>query len=740
MSPLVIANIVLTVVVVLYAGGLFFYLLKTRYKFVQLGKKVEFDESVKERIRYIMVNVFGQNKLLKDPKSGLIHVMFFYGFLMVQLGAIDLIWKGLVPGSHLPLGIFYSVFTFFQELVVLMILVAVVWAFYRRYVEKLVRLKRGWKNGLVLIFIGGLMLSTLLANGMGLIWHGEELSYTEPVASGIAAIFSFLPASVAAVVFYVMWWAHLLILLTFLVYVPQSKHFHLIVSPINVYMNRLDRTGTLTPIDFEALENAEDEEDIPAIGVGRIQDFTQKQMLDLYSCVECGRCTNMCPASGTGKMLSPMDLIVKLRDHLTFTGAVVTKQKPWVPYQFFANTKGNQLAMAAGAEGAVIEDIYSPSLIGDVITEEEIWACTTCRNCEDQCPVMNEHVDKIIDLRRYLTMTEGKVNPDAQRAMTNIERQGNPWGLNRKEKENWRDLDPTIHIPTVKELKKSGEEMEYLFWVGSMGAFDNRSQKIALAFCRLLNEAGVKFAILGNKEKNSGDTPRRLGNEFLFQELATANIDEFEKNDVKKIVTIDPHAYNIFKNEYQDFGWKGEVYHHTELLNELIDENRLALNYEVHETIVFHDSCYLGRYNDVYDAPREILRGIPGVKLVEMERNRETAMCCGAGGGLMWMEEHVGNRINVARTEQALATDASVISSGCPYCLTMLEDGTKAKEVEDSIGTFDVAELLERSVFGEKVKAVENSVEEAAVVMAEEVVASVESVEQDKNAETNAEK
>ncbi|MFJ8517890.1 heterodisulfide reductase-related iron-sulfur binding cluster [Lysinibacillus xylanilyticus] len=740
MSPLVIANIVLTVVVVLYAVGLFFYLLKTRYKFVQLGKKVEFDESVKERVGYLMVNVLGQNKLLKDPKSGLIHVMFFYGFLMVQLGAIDLIWKGLAPGSHLPLGVFYSVFTFFQELVVLMILVAVVWAFYRRYVEKLVRLKRGWKNGLVLIFIGGLMVSTLLANGMGMIWHGEGLTYTEPVASGIAAIFSFLPASAAAVVFYVMWWAHLLILLTFLVYVPQSKHFHLIVSPINVYMNRLDRTGTLTPIDFEALENAEDEEDIPAIGVGRIQDFTQKQMLDLYSCVECGRCTNMCPASGTGKMLSPMDLIVKLRDHLTFTGAVVTKQKPWVPYQFFANTKGNQLAMAAGAEGAVIEDIYNPSLIGDVITESEIWACTTCRNCEDQCPVMNEHVDKIIDLRRYLTMTEGKVNPDAQRAMTNIERQGNPWGLNRKEKENWRDLDPTIYIPTVKELKKSGEEMEYLFWVGSMGAFDNRSQKIALAFCRLLNEAGVKFAILGNKEKNSGDTPRRLGNEFLFQELATANIDEFEKNDVKKIVTIDPHAYNIFKNEYQDFGWKGEVYHHTELLNQLIDENRLALNYEVHETIVFHDSCYLGRYNDVYDAPREILRGIPGVKLVEMERNRETAMCCGAGGGLMWMEEHVGNRINVARTEQALATDASVISSGCPYCLTMLEDGTKAKEVEDSIGTFDVAELLERSVFGEKVKAVEESVEEAADVMVEEVVASVDSVEQNENAETNAEK
>ena len=311
--------------------------------------------------------------------------------------------------------------------------------------------------------------------------------------------------------------------------------------------------------------------------------------------------------------------------------------------------------------------------------------------------------------------------------MTNIERQGNPWGLNRKEKENWRELDESIYIPTVKELKKSGEEMEYLFWVGSMGSFDNRSQKIALAFAKLMNKAGVKFAILGNKEKNSGDTPRRLGNEFLFQELATANIDEFEKNGVTKIVTIDPHAYNIFKNEYQDFGWNGEVLHHTELLYDLIQQGRLTMDYRVDETIVFHDSCYLGRYNDVYDPPREILKGIPGVKLVEMARNREEGMCCGAGGCLMWMEEHVGNRINVARTEQALATQASVISSGCPYCLTMLSDGTKAKEVEETVGTYDIAELLERAVFGTEEEApveevqVEETEEETPVVVEETV-------------------
>ncbi|MER1984309.1 MAG: heterodisulfide reductase-related iron-sulfur binding cluster [Solibacillus sp.] len=720
MNTLLIVNWVAFIAIVLYAGGLFIYLLKTRYDYIQLGKKESFNQKMSDRVSDILEKVFGQSKLLKDKKMGLVHVLFFYGFLMVQLGAIDLIWKGLAPGSHIPLGGLYPMFTFTQELVVLTILIAVAVAFYRRYMEQLARLKRGFKNGLVYMFLGILMFATLFGNGFYLIWQDHGLTGSEPVASAIAWACQWMSPGVAAAGFFFMWWAHLLALLAFLVYIPQGKHFHLITSILNVYFNRQDRAGTLRPIDFAALEEAEDEEDMPAMGVGKIQDFTQKQMLDLYSCVECGRCTNMCPASGTGKMLSPMDLIVKLRDHLTFTGAVVTKQKPWVPYSFFKNTQGNQLAMAAGTEGAVLENIYSPSLIGDVITEEEIWACTTCRNCEDQCPVMNEHVDKIIDLRRYLTMTEGKVNPDAQRAMTNIERQGNPWGLNRKEKENWRELDESVHVPTVKELKKSGEEMEYLFWVGSMGAFDSRSQKIALAFARLMNQAGVKFAILGNKEKNSGDTPRRLGNEFLFQEIAQENISEFEKNNVTKIVTIDPHAYNIFKNEYQDFGWSGEVFHHTELLYDLIQEGRLTMHYRVDETIVFHDSCYLGRYNDVYDPPREILKGIAGVKLVEMERNREEGMCCGAGGGLMWMEEHVGNRINVARTEQAIATEASVISSGCPYCLTMLTDGTKAKEVEDQIGTYDIAELLERAVFGTPVK--EEAVEEIPEEVAAETV------------------
>lgn len=675
-----------------YAIYLFAALVKTRIEYIKLGKKAKFDKNVKERINDLLINVFGQKKLLKDKKSGAIHVMFFYGFLLVQFGAIDLIWKGLAPGSHLPLGPFYPYFTFFQEIIVLIILVGVWWAYYRRYIEKLVRLKRGFLAGLVYLFLGGLMICTLLANGMGIIWHGEDPVWSEPVASAISMAFSWLDPTVAAAFFIVFWWGHLLFLLAFLVYIPQGKHAHLIAGTANVWLGRTHTKGQLSTINFE-------DETQETFGASKIEDFNQKQLVDLYACVECGRCTNMCPASGTGKMLSPRDLILKMRNHLTEKGALVTSRAPWMPVISFQNTRGNQLAFqgkGAGESAAALD--YDVNLIGDVITEEEIWACTTCRNCEDQCPVMNEHVDKIIDLRRYLVLTEGKLDPDAQRAMTNIERQGNPWGINRKERQNWRDAIEDVKVPTAKELKKAGEEFDYLFFVGSMGSYDSRSQRIAQSFVRVMNQAGVKFAILGNEEKNSGDTPRRIGNEFLFQELANANIEVFKKYDVKKIVTIDPHAFNTFKNEYPEFGLEAEVYHHTELLALWIKEGKLIPKNAVNEVIAFHDSCYLGRYNDVYDAPREVLKAIPGAQLVDADRNRENAMCCGAGGGRMWMEENTGTRINEARTEQLLETNPTMIGSGCPYCLTMISDGTKSKEVDERVQTLDVVEIFEKSL------------------------------------------
>lgn len=695
MDTFLVINWIAFLAVTIYALYLFAKVVTTRISYIKLGQKSEFDGEIKLRLKRVWTIVFGQSKLLKDKKSGMIHVMMFYGFILVQFGAIDMFIKGLSPGNHLPFGPFYPGFVFFQELVTLMILVSVSWAFYRRYMEKLVRLKRGFKAGLVIIFIGTLMVSVLVGNGMMMLWEGEVLTWTAPVASLIAAAFSFIPANVAMVLFFVAWWIHTITLLAFLVYVPQSKHAHLIAAPINVFLAQ-KTPGKLEKIDFDIDEESEDEE--ISFGVGKVEDFSQFQMVDFYACVECGRCTDVCPASGTGKMLSPMDIMIKLRDHTTEIGAAITGKSAWVPNYAFAGATGN-LASQGGEAAATVQDM---SLIGDVITAEELSGCTTCRNCEDACPVSNEHVGTIIDLRRYLVMTEGKMDSDIQRAVQNIERQGNPWGLSKKDRVKWRDEDESVYIPTVKELKKEDKEFEYLFWVSSMGSYDSRSQKIVLAFAKLMNQAGVSFAILGNTEANSGDTARRIGNEFLFQEIAEKNIKQFEKYDVKKIVTIDPHAYNLFKNEYPDFGYEAEVYHHTQMLYDLIMNRKLQPKGQINEKLTYHDSCYLGRYNGVYDPPREILKSIPGLELVEMERSRENGMCCGAGGGLMWTEETTGNRINVARTEQALAVAPSMISTGCPYCLTMISDGTKAKEVDEDISTLDVAEILALSVFVEE--------------------------------------
>ncbi|MFC5587713.1 (Fe-S)-binding protein [Sporosarcina soli] len=677
-----------------YAMYLFVNLVYTRYLFVKLGKKAEFEPNLKERINTVLVNGFGQRKLFKDKKSGIMHLVLFYGFFIIQIGLIELIIKGFLDGYEFPFGTTHKYFSLLQEWTTFLMMCAVIYAFYRRYIEKLNRLqwKRDRKAVFVIIALFTLTLSILLSLGFERVMFGHAPDFVyAPFSSMITAAFSGIGTTVGTVLFYLFWWVHMVSVFSFMVFVPQSKQAHELFALVNLFFKKTGAPGKLKKIDFE-------DEEAEVFGVGKIEDFTQSQLIDLYACAECGRCTNMCPASATGKALSPMNLIVKMRDHLTEKGAVVTSRSPWLPRSIFDSSATPSLAMAGLAATESVATIELPKLIGDVITEEEIWACTTCRNCEDQCPVANEHVDKIIDLRRFLVLTEGKMDGDAQRAIQNIERQGNPWGLNRKERESWRKLREDVHISTVKELKKQGEEFDYLFWVGSMGSFDNRSQKIALSFAKLLNEAGVSFAILGNKEKNSGDTPRRLGNEFLFQELAAQNIEEFEKNGVKKIVTIDPHAYNIFKNEYPDFGLEAEVFHHTELLAELVKDGKLVPKNAVHETITFHDSCYLGRYNEVYDPPREILKSIPGVKLIEMERNRENAMCCGAGGGLMWMEEHTGSRINVTRTEQAIATKSSTISSGCPYCLTMLGDGTKALEVEDDIKTMDVAEILELAI------------------------------------------
>lgn len=660
-----------------YAIYLFVCLVGDRVAFIKLGKPSELKRDTNVRAKEFLVNVFGQRKLFKDPKSGIMHAVMFYGFIILQFGALELIVKGLVRGFEWPIGHLHAAFSLSQEITALLIILAAIYAFYRRYVEKLPRLKRGFKSGLVLIFLSVLMVSVLFALAFEHLRIGgyEGFSLYAPISTTIAGWFASMSAAGADALFYTFWWLHHLTLLSFLVYIPQSKHAHLFFAPVNVYLRDTKPHGQLTAINFE-------DETEESYGVGKIEHFRQNQLIDLYACVECGRCTNVCPASATGKTLSPMDLITKLRDHLTEKGAAVTSRSPWMP------VLGQQLKPATD------RDETTANLIGDVITEEELWACTTCRNCEDQCPVANEHVEKIVDMRRHLVLTEGSMPHEAARYFQNVERQSNPWGLSRNDRANWRKDRDDIRVPTVKEA----EAFEYLYWVGSMGAYDKRSQKIAQSFAKIMNEAGVSFAILGNEERSSGDTARRMGNEYLFQQLCQENIAVFQAYGVKKIVTIDPHAYNTLKHEYPAFGLEAEVYHHTELLSQLLREGRIKPVHEVKETIAYHDSCYIGRYNGIYELPRDILRAVPGVQVAELARNRDNAMCCGAGGGMMWLEERQGKRVNVERTEQALAVSPTTIGSNCPYCLTMMSDGVKAQGAEDRVRTLDIAEIVEMSI------------------------------------------
>lgn len=702
-----VVNDVLFILVTGYAFLLFWLVIYRRYLYISVGKAVHV--SWREGLAEFLSQLLGQKKLLKDKKSGAMHVVMFYGFIVLQFGALDIVVKGLTGGAHIPYP-GYLAFGFCQEVVAGLVIVATGYATYRRYVERLKRLKRGWKPSIVLFLIAGLMVCVLLDLSFERVWQGQSASVYAPISSLLARCLSGVGRHGARFGFYIVWWFHLLILLTFLVYVPQSKHFHLLVAPLNVLLRRKGAPGRLAPLDLED-ERAE------SFGVGAVEDFTRKQLMDFYACVECGRCTNVCPASNTGKALSPMHLIAKMRDHLTEKAAASTSTSPWQPA--FAFGDGTVHCVMEGAPAVDWQDQTSTnidptlswqkstwqkrdvdvgdvSLIGGVITEEEIWACTTCRNCEDQCPVDNEHVDKIVDLRRYLVLMEGSLPQEAQRAMQNIERQGNPWGISRADRVKWtHDMD-AVRVPTVHD----NPNFDVLLFVGSMGSYDRRSQKVTRVLVQLMNEAGVNFAILGDEEKGSGDTPRRLGNEMLFQELARENIETFQRYGVHKIVTACPHTFNTFKNEYPDFGLTDvEVMHHTELLDKLVRDGILKPVHRVEERVTYHDSCYLGRYNDIYDAPRRILKAIPGVELVEMARHRENAMCCGAGGGRMWMEETSGKRINLARTEQALAVHPTTISSACPYCLTMMEDGTKFVERED-VRAKDVAELLALSVFG----------------------------------------
>jgi Fe-S oxidoreductase len=462
-----------------------------------------------------------------------------------------------------------------------------------------------------------------------------------------------------AAIFHAAWWLHAALLLSFLVWLPYSKHLHVLAAPLNVFFATLEPKGRFRTVD---LENAE------TFGVGQITEFTWKDLFDTYNCTECGRCTSRCPANMSGKELDPKMLILHLQERLMEEGPALV-----------AGSKNGAPAGAAPAHGG--------ALVGDVIHDNVLWACTMCRWCVDACPVFIEHVPKITDMRRFLVLTESRFPAELQPAFRNMETNGNPWQMSWQTRADWA---ADLGVRVMSDVR----EAEYLYWVGCYGSFDERNKKVARAFVKLMQAAQVDFAILGNEERCTGEPARRLGHEYLYQTLAQGNVETLKQYRFQTIVTACPHCFNTIKNEYPDFDGHFRVIHHSQLLDDLVGSGRLRVARDQTDRITYHDACNLGRYNDVYDEPRRVLASLTQGPIVEMELSRSRGFCCGGGGGRVLMEEHEGRRVNQVRVEQAMEVNPDILASACPFCLTMFEDGVKAKEVGDRIKTRDIAEVL----------------------------------------------
>ena len=679
-----------TALLLMGAMGVFGYYVYRLVKILLLGGQEDRFDRMSERIRGVLVFVFGQRRVIREP-SGWGHFIIFWGFLLITVGTGEGFIKGMWPGftyrtilDPLHLGWLYMPLNLAIDVVSLGVLVALVVALFRRYVQKPLRLESHDPHAkvdatIIIILIFVLIVFMFLARGTEINIAGyENLRAIDPPiwapVSLITAhilggpIVSDVQFGQQQVFFAIFWWVHNIIILGFLVYIPFSKHLHLLGAIPNVLFRPFRPRGELTKMDLE-------DETAETYGISKIEEFTWKQLLDEYACTECGRCQENCPAFLTDKSLSPSRVIHNLKLHLRAKGELMISGKP-----------EEELTEE---EKALLE----MPLMEDVVTEEQVWDCTTCAACMENCPVFIEHVQKIIDLRRYLVLTESKFPAECQPVFQSMETNYNPWAMGYSTRADWaKGLD-------VKTLAEVGET-DILFWVGCAGSFDDRAKKISVSMVKILKAAGVDFAILGEEEMCCGETARRMGNEYLAQTLMQGNVDTMANYKFNRILVTCPHGYNTLKNEYPQFGGKYEVVHHTEFLNELLRAGKLPMPQGLNGDgkITVHDSCYLGRYNEIYDEPRDLVKAIPGTELVEMDRIRHKSFCCGAGGGRMWMEETVGTRINEKRAESAIATGASTIGVACPFCLTMFEDGLKAKGEEERIRVADIAELIAREL------------------------------------------
>lgn len=630
-------------------------------------KKDDRFSDVGRRVGNVIKIAFGQSKLLRDPVAGTVHFLIFWGFILFLFAVIEAIIQGFYsPFTFEFLGPIYSAITIIQDVFGVLVILAVIVALLRRYVFTIPRLQVDKSASLdatiILTLIMIVVVSMLFQNMAGIaknyfVLHSYEV---RPVSEMLAPIFFDNPSAGAGAAYEVCWWIHILTIFGFMNLLPYSKHLHVFTSIPNTYFANLDPIRNTVKILNLEDENAE------SFGAADIEHLSWKQILDGYSCTECGRCTDACPAHTVGKSLSPKEIIVNIRQR--------TKDKA-------------PLLVKGITDGAA----FSKTLVHDYVSDKVLWQCTTCMACVQECPVMIEHLDSIVDMRRNLVLTESQFPSELNNVFKSLETNFSPWAFNPADRANWAE---GLGVKTMAE----DSSCEYLFWVGCAGSFDDRYKKVSQAFAKLMQNGGIEFRILGTQEKCNGDTARRLGNEYLAQMFMMENVETLNHYKVQKIVTACPHCYHSLKNEYKQFGGHYEVIHHTELIDEMISSNKITLKQNEKSDVTYHDSCYLGRYNDVYNAPRKSLDAVEGITLVEMKRNKDRGFCCGAGGGRMFLEDDEGGRINEERTKEALETGADTIASACPFCMTMMTDGVKHFEKTEEVKVKDIAEIILESL------------------------------------------
>ncbi|WP_206810331.1 heterodisulfide reductase-related iron-sulfur binding cluster [Paradesulfitobacterium ferrireducens] len=657
------------------ALAIFGYGVYQRIQLWKLGQPENRWQDIGQGIKDVLAYGFGHKRILKDAYPGIMHFAIFWGFVFLFIATAIIT---LQADFKLPVfqGGVYLFVKFTSNLFGLLALIGIVVAAFRRYVQRPNRLDNKPDDAIMLLLLFVLLFTGFLIEGARMAAKPDPWSSWGFVGQWLASVLQAMFNESQLLAFHrFLWWFHLILAMGFVAYFPYSKLFHIILGPVNQFMRKRGPIGIPEIIDFE-------DESIETYGKSQLREFSWKTLFNTDVCLRCGRCQDNCPAYLSGKHLSPKRVIQDMRVLMEETGAALKEAKKKA-----VAVQGAEEA-AAAAESA--EEWTGRALIGEVIPEDDLWACTTCRSCEQQCPVFIEHVDKTIDMRRNLVLMESRFPSEAQLAFRNMENNGNPWGIGWSTR---ADFLTGLGVKTYEE----NPEAEILYWPGCSGAFDARNQKVSAALVKLLQAANVNFAILGNEEKCCGDSARKLGNEYLFYSLATENIEVMKGYGVKKILTQCPHCFNLLKNEYPQFGGEFEVVHHTEYLKELMNSGKLKLTKGHGKTVTYHDSCYLGRYNEIYEQPRELLKAV-GLDIKEMAHTREKSFCCGAGGGRMWLEEHEGERINVMRTDEALALSPDLIGTACPFCLTMINDGIAGKEAGDQVKALDIAEILEQAL------------------------------------------